>query len=119
MARVIITRTLKDRLLNRFGGEAELILSKMNHLGSSPKSGKHLTTIGSLMLGEIRFRGYRFYYVTDAHKIKFLSVHELEDLIIRFVEYSEKHQRETIEKLKDMLRSIRKTPDVRIISCVV
>ena len=108
MARVIITRTLKDRILKRFGGEAEMIFSKMNHLGSSPKSGKGLTSIGSLLLGEIRFRRYRFYYITDAHKVKFLSVHELEDLIIRFVEYSDKkHQQATIEKLKDVLRSVR------------
>jgi hypothetical protein len=108
MARVIITRTLKDRVLKRFGGEAEAIFSKMLSLGSSPKNGKHLTSIGSLMLGEIRFRSYRFYYITDAHKVKFLSVHELEDLIIRFVEYSDKkHQQETIEELKQMLRSIR------------
>lgn len=108
MARVIITRTLKERILKRFGGEAETIFSKMHRLGRTPKGGKALTKIGSLMLGEIRFRGYRFYYVTDAYKVKFLSVHELEDLIIRFVEYfDKKHQHKTIEKLKDALRIVR------------
>lgn len=80
----------------------------MHRLGRTPKSGKALTKIGSLMLGEIRFRGYRFTYVTDAHKVKLLSVYELEDLIIRFVEYfDKKHQRKTIEKLKDALRIVR------------
>ena len=109
MAKVIITQNLKSEVFKIFKGQSADIFSLMQSLEDNPKKGKEITVIGRTLLGEIRYKNYRFYYVTDGFKIKFLKVEELNNVFIKFVRLSQKmDQQKVIEEIKFVLRSIGK-----------
>lgn len=105
MARVIITEPLKKEIFKKFGGESKIILRKMYFLRENPKKGKELGNVGKIVIKEIRHEGFRFYFIADGVKLKFLDVGELSDLLIKFVAMSDKKsQQKTIEEIKRILR---------------
>ncbi|MBN1792417.1 hypothetical protein JW826_01915 [Candidatus Woesearchaeota archaeon] len=105
MAIVIITERLKEDIFTNFKGESKKILIQMNSLKENPKKGKELTCIGKTILKEIKYKKWRFYFITDGYKLKFLRVEELNDLLIKFVRMSgKKEQQETIDEIKKVLR---------------
>ena len=53
------------------------------------------------------YKKFRFYFITDGYKVKFLKAEELKDLLMKFVRMSEKKdQQKTIEEIKHILRSL-------------
>ena len=77
----------------------------MNSLESNPKKGKVVGNVGGILIKELKYENFRFYFLVDNYKIKFLSEEELDNLLIRFVRMSnKKSQQNTIEEIKDVLR---------------
>ena len=108
MVKVIITETLYRDIAKKFSKtEANKILDLLETLEENPKKGKELSTVGRIIVKEIKYEKFRFYFITDGYKIKFLKTEELKDLIIKFVRMPEKKdQQKTIDEIKNVLRSL-------------
>lgn len=107
MAIVYILSSLEKKIQKKFKKESIEIFSLLLSLESEPKRGKEIGHIGNIAIKEIKYKKFRFYFVTDNYKIKFLSVEELKDVIIKFARMSEKKdQQQTIEEIKTVLRNL-------------
>lgn len=106
MAKVIITSSLEEEINKRFKSESVKIFSLLSTLADNPHKGKVVGVVGKILIKEIKCDKYRFYFITDGYKLKFLKIEELRDLLIKFVRMSDKKdQREVIEEIKIILRN--------------
>ena len=100
----MIAEKLKDEILKKFKGESKKIFKQMYSLQDNPKKGKLLGSIGGIVIKEIRYEGFRFYFITDGYKLKIMDESILTDMLIRFVRMSDKKdQQETINQIKKIL----------------
>lgn len=107
MAVVIIADSLKEEVYRRFKAEAKTVFRLMLTLEEQPKRGKALGNIGNIIIKELKYGKFRFYFVTDGHRAHFHTAEELKDLLIKFVRMSGKNDQErTIEEIKSVLRSL-------------
>ncbi len=90
MAKVIITKSLEDQINKKFKGESIKIFELMHSLKEEPKKGKPIGQVEGILIKELRYKSFRFYFITDGFKIKLLDVNELEDLLVKFVRMSDK-----------------------------
>lgn len=105
MARVIIINGLKNDVLKKFGKESKKIFKLMHSLGDNPRKGKLLGRVGGIVIKEIKYKSFRFYFVTDGYKLKFFSGEDLTNMLIKFVRMSDKKsQQKTIDEIKGILR---------------
>jgi hypothetical protein len=110
VAKVKIIKSLLEEIIRKFGGKAHEIIDLLETLEKDPKKGKPLGNVGGMIIKEIRYEGYRFYFITDGYKIKVLSNDELSDLLIKFVRMSDKkEQQKVIDEIKKILRAIGET----------
>ena len=106
MAKVIITRDLEKEINKKFKDESIKILELMNSLKHSPKKGKVVGQVSGIIIKELRYKSFRFYFITDKYKIKLLDISELNNLLIKFVRMSNKKtQQKVIEEIKTILRT--------------
>ncbi len=109
MAKVIISEGLKNEILKEFREESKKIFGLMHSLKENPKKGKPVGQIGGILIKELRYKSFRFYFITDGFKLKILNLDELSDLLIKFVRMSDKKdQQKVIEEIKDVLRKVGK-----------
>ncbi len=107
MAQVIIIKALEEEINKNFKGESVEVFSLLLTLKENPKKGKDICFVGKTLLKEIRYKSFRFYFITDGYKVKFLKPEELKDLLIKFVRMSDKDkQQETIDEIKYVLRKL-------------
>ncbi len=107
MAKIIITKSLVKEIHKKFKKESKEIFSLINSLKDNPKKGKELGQINNIQIKELKYKSFRFYFILDRYKIKFLEISELENLIIKFVRMSNKNtQQKTINEIKQVLRKI-------------
>lgn len=107
MAKVEITESLLAQIDKKFKQGSVEVLEHLKSLESSPYKGKLLGTVGALVIKELKYSGFRFYFITDGFKIKCLEEEKLVDLLIRFVRMSDKnHQQQTINEIKHVLRTM-------------
>ena len=107
MAKVEIVRSLFEEIKKKFKGESHNILDLMESLENNPKKGKSLGNVGGVVIKEIKYKSFRFYFVTDGYKMKFFDEENLKDLLIRFVRMSDKKdQQKTIDEIKEILINI-------------
>ena len=107
MAKVIITSALEEKINKVFRGESVEVLKLLLTLEENPKKGKEIGSVGGVIIKEIRYKNCRFYFITDGFKVKFLQNDELQELIIKCVNMSNKKNQQTIiDKIKDGLRKI-------------
>ncbi len=107
MAKVEITETLLLEITKKFKQQSVEILEHLKSLESSPHKGKVLGNVGGIIIKELKYSGFRFYFITDGFKIKCIDESKLVDLLLRFVRMSDKnHQQETINEIKHILRTI-------------
>lgn len=107
MAKVIISNLLFNEIEKKFKGESHKIIDLLESLETNQKKGKQLATIGNIALKEIRYKSFRFYFITNSYKIKFLSTEHLTDLLIKFIRMSDKKsQQKTINEIKHILRNL-------------
>lgn len=107
MAKVIITQSLVGEIDKRFKGQSVEVFELMLTLEDQPKKGKTVGVIGDIIIKELKFGVYRFYFITEGYKVKFLKADELRDLLIRFVRMSDKDgQERVISDIKTVLRTL-------------
>lgn len=107
MAKVIITKNLEKEINKRFKSESIKIFNLLFSLKENPKKGKPVGSVGGIIIKEIKYEKYRFYFITDGYKIKLLKIEELSDLLIKFVAMSDKKtQTKVINEIKDILKSL-------------
>ena len=105
MAKVEIARSLFEEIQKKFKGEAHEVIDLIESLETSPSKGRLLSQVGGIVIKEIRYKSFRFYFITDGYKLRVMDESELVYLLIRFVRMSDKKdQQETIEEIKNILR---------------
>jgi len=104
MAKVSIAEGLKDEILKKFKEESKIIFRQMYSLGDNPRKGKSLGHVGGIVIKELKYKKFRFYFITDGYKLKIMNQEKLVDLLIRFVRMSDKkYQQETINEIRKIL----------------
>jgi len=107
MAQVRISDSLREEIVKKFKGDSVEIFRLMKTLESNPKRGKELGTVAGILVKELRYGVFLFYFITDGHILKFGSEDELVNLLIKFVRMSEKRdQQKVIDHIKDILKSM-------------
>ncbi len=104
MAKVEIIKSLFEEIQKKFKGEAHKIIDLLETLENNPNKGKHLGQIGGIVIRELKYKNFRFYFITDGYKLKVMDESHLIELLIRFVRMSDKKdQQETINEIKKIL----------------
>lgn len=107
MIDVIITKELEDKINKFFKKESIEIFELINSLKENPCKGKELGSVAGILIKELRYKSFRFYFITDGYKLKFLSNSELNNLVIKFVKMSDKKdQQKIIDEIKYVLRTL-------------
>ncbi len=107
MAKVVITVPLKEEIFKRFKAESERIFLQMKSLENGPHKGKPLGHVAGIVIKELKYEKYRFYFITDGHVLKFGTDDELAALLIKFVRMSDKKdQQKIIDEIKTILKSM-------------
>ena len=108
MVRLEIAASLVLEIKKKFSkAEANEVIDLIETLRDSPSKGKILGTVGGIVIKEIKYKKFRFYFLADGFKLKFLRGEELTDLLIRFVRMSDKkYQQEAINGIKHILATI-------------
>ena len=107
MAKIEIVESLYTEIEKKFKKEGHKILDLIYTLETNPKKGKILGTVGGIIIKEIKYKNFRFYFLADGFKLTFYSEEELTDILLRFVRMSDKkHQEETIKEIKNILIKI-------------
>ena len=106
MAKVIITKGLEEEVNKRFKGQSVEVFELMLTLEDQPKKGKIVGVVGGIIIKELKYGVYRFYFITEGYKVKILKSDELRDLLIKFVRMSDKdRQEEVISEIKSVLKA--------------
>lgn len=104
MAKVLINDSLKKEIMQKFKGESIKIFRSMHSLQENPHKGKLIGNVGGIIIKELKYKSFRFYFITDGHKLKVMDESKLVDLLIRFVRMSDKKdQQKTINEIKKIL----------------
>lgn len=107
MAKVTILESLKNEVIKKFKQESKIIFRLMHSLGENPHKGKTLGEVGGIAIKEIKYKSFRFYFITDGFKLKIMDKTQLVDLLIRFVRMSDKKdQQQSINEIKKVLIKI-------------
>ncbi|MFH1439172.1 MAG: hypothetical protein ABIG89_01295 [Candidatus Woesearchaeota archaeon] len=108
MAIVQILKSLVLEIKKKFGKtEGRKILELMSSLENNPKKGKFIGNVSGLAVKELKYKNFRFYFITDGFKLKFFDEEKLKELLLRFVRMSDKkHQQEVIDEIKEVLKKI-------------
>src|SRR3989344_8511927 len=107
MAKVEIVFSLLKEIEKKFKGEAHKIIDLIESLEENPHKGKLVGNVGGIIIKDLKYNAFRFYFVTDGFKIKMLGKEELSNLLIKFVRMSnKKEQQKTINEIKAVLRAI-------------
>lgn len=107
MAKIEILESLYMNIEKKFKREAHKVLDLIYTLEENPKKGKELIQIGGILIKELKYKSFRFYFLVDGFKFKFFSEEELIDILLRFVRMSnKKYQQETIDEIRNILIKI-------------
>lgn len=100
----MILESLKNEILKIFKHESKIIFKLMYSLENNPNNGKFLGNVGGIIIKEIRYKSFRFYFITDGNKLKIMDEAKLNEILIRFVRMSDKkEQQKTIDEIKKIL----------------
>jgi hypothetical protein len=107
MAKVEIMPSLEAEINKKFKQQSIEIFQLLKSVETQPKKGRTLGTVGGIVIKELKYEGFRFYFITDAHRVRFMEEKELVDLLLRFVRMSDKKkQQKTIEAIKEVLLTL-------------
>lgn len=107
MAKIEIIDSLAKEIQKKFKGESHNIIALLESLEKNPKKGKLLGQFAGFAVKELRYKSFRFYFITDGYKLNVLSEEELVNLLMKFVRMSDKkHQQETIDEIRKILINI-------------
>ena len=105
MAQVKITKKLEEEINKIFKDESVVVFSLIYSLKEHPHKGKIVGLVGGILIKELRYESFRFYFITDRYKLKLLEKGELVSILIKFVRMSDKKdQQKIIDEIKHILR---------------
>lgn len=84
MAKVIITNDLVEEINKKFKGKSIEVFELIYTLRENSKKGKPIGNVGNILIKELKYESFRFYFITDGYKIKMLEEKELNNLLIKF-----------------------------------
>lgn len=108
MVKLEIVKSLVLDIKKKFNKvEANRIIDLIQSLKENPKRGKLLSSVGGILIKELKYKNFRFYFITDGFKFKFLDEEELVEILLRFVRMlDKKNQQQTINEIKRTLKII-------------
>jgi hypothetical protein len=107
MAKVIILPQLEDKINKKFKKESVDVFELLYSLEKNPNKGKPLGNISGVVIKELKYKNFRFYFVTNGYILRVLDEDELRSVIIKFVRMStKKDQQEVIDEIKSVLRKL-------------
>ncbi|MCH7568845.1 MAG: hypothetical protein IIA87_05485 [Nanoarchaeota archaeon] len=107
MAKVEIVISLFNKIQKKFKRGAHKVIDLLESLEENPNKGKIVGRVGGVVIKELKYKSFRFYFITDGHKLKVLGKEELEDLLIKFVRMSDKKsQQKVIDEIRVVLRKL-------------
>lgn len=107
MAIVQITNSLYSEIEKKFKKESHKILNLLFTLETNPKKGKFLGAVGGIIIKELKYKNFRFYFITDGFKLKCFDKNQIIDLLLRFVRMSDKKlQKIVIQEIREILIKI-------------
>jgi len=105
VAKVEIVRSLLDEIEKKFKGESHDIIDLLETVEENPYKGKVVGNVGGIVIKELKYKGFRFYFILEGDRLKVFSKELLTDLLIKFVRMSDKKdQQKVIEEIKHVLR---------------
>ena len=84
MAKVEIALSLFEEINKKFKQQSVEVLERLKSLESSPHKGKILGTVGGIVIKELKYESFRFYFITDGFKLKCMDQEKLVDLLFAF-----------------------------------
>jgi len=107
MIRIVITKELRNNIFKTFKQDSRNVYKLLLSLKKQPNKGKLISTIGTMLLKELKYRSFRFYFIIDGNSLYLFNAEKLEELLIQFMKMSKKNdQQKTIDKIKEILRRI-------------
>jgi hypothetical protein len=107
MVKVEIVRSLFEEIEKIFKKDATKIFDLIETGSNYPNKGSVVGSVGGIVIKELKYKGYRFYFLADGFKLKFIDEESLQDLLLKFVRMSnKKHQQKVIEEIKQVLITI-------------
>lgn len=104
MAKVEIVEDLKKEVFKKFNGESVTVFKLMRSLGESPHKGKLVGNVAGILIKELKYKGFRFYFIVEGNKLKVFSKEALVDLLMKFVRMSDKKsQKKVIGEIRVVL----------------
>ena len=105
MAKVEIAEDLREEIFSKFKGESNKIFNLMYSLKENPKKGKPVGQVAGIIIKELKYKNFRFYFITNNYQLRILGIEQLKNLLIRFVRMSDKKsQQKTIDEIKNILK---------------
>ncbi len=106
MVIVAITKELDKELKKRLDKKTYYeIKDVFMSLKKNPYKGDLLHVLGNVVLKEIRYKTFRFYFLTSNNLIKFIATTDLEKELIKFIKMSKKNdQQKVIDEILKKLR---------------
>ena len=105
MAKVEIVRPWLEEIKKKFKGESHRVIDLLETLEDNPHKGKPIGSVGGIVIKELKYKSFRFYFIMDGNKLKVFSSEELTDLLIKFIRMSDKKsQQKVIDEIRDILR---------------
>ncbi|MAE42236.1 hypothetical protein CMO93_00570 [Candidatus Woesearchaeota archaeon] len=108
MIKIEILNDLRYEIFKTFKKDSLKVYNLIEELKENPNKGKVLGHVGNISIRELKYKSFRFYFILDGHKLNLFNKNKLEELLIKFIEMSKKHnQQKTIEKIKEILKRIK------------
>lgn len=105
--KVEIVESLFEEIEKKFKKESIKIFDLMETLVENPRKGKTIGIVGGIVIKEIKYKNFRFFFIADSSKLKFFDENSLVDILLRFVRMSNKNnQQKVIDEIKSILLKI-------------
>lgn len=87
MIKIEVMKSLAKEIKKKFNKKDRRdVRNLFESLKSNLNKGKTLTNIGNIVLKELKYKSFRFYFILDGHKLKFID----RDILIKFIAMSDK-----------------------------
>jgi len=107
MVTIELVASLFEEIEQKFKRDASKVFDLIETVRDNPQKGKILGTVGGIIIKELKYGNFRFYFITDGFKLNCLRQEDLIDLLLIFVRMSDKkHQQQTINEIKHILITI-------------
>ena len=104
MAIVEIVPSLIAEIESTFKKQGVEVLEYIKTLEQNPKKGKFIGTVGGVVIKELKYDNFRFYFITDGFKLTCSDSKDLVDLLLSVVRMSnKKNQQKVIDEIKRVL----------------